>query len=154
VAYSVRYSRDPVLFQFGRFVIAGGIATVVQYAILLALTSSGAVQPLVASSIGFMASATVNYSLNRRFTFRSDVGYLAGLERFGIIAGAGLALNGVVMAAGMDLAGMNYISAQLVATAVVLLWNFHANRLWTFSPGSLRISESTEENTPSTRIVP
>jgi putative flippase GtrA len=97
-----------------------------------------------------VASAVGNYTLNRRFTFRSDVDYLAGLKRFGIIAGGGLALNAIVMAAGTDLAGMNYLASQLVATAVVLLWNFHANRLWTFTTNLSDSRKSTQEDSPLT----
>lgn len=119
------------LFQFGRFLIVGGMATAIQYAILLALTGAG-IEPLPASSFGFAASALANYTLNRRFTFHSEVKYVTGLERFSIIAGVGLALNAVIMAAGIRL-GLHYVASQIVATAIVLLWNFQINRLWTFS---------------------
>jgi putative flippase GtrA len=153
VTYSTRHSPNIALFQLTCFVIVGGIATALQYAILLALTLLAGIQPLLASSIGFVTSATANYTLNRRFTFRSDVNYLAGLERFTVIAGVGLALNGIVMTAGMDLARINYISSQLVATTVVLLWNFYANRRWTFSLGLSERPKSTEENSRYTRIV-
>lgn len=150
MTYSAEQSPDLVLFQFGRFLVVGGIATALQYAILLAMTVGAGVQPLVASSVGFMASAAANYTLNRRFTFRSDVNYFAGLERFSIIVAVGLALNAMVMAAGTALAGMNYIASQIVATAVVLLWNFHVNRLWTFSNALPNSRESTREASPST----
>ena len=150
VTHSAQPSPDFVLFQLGRFLIVGGIATALQYAILLTLTGSAGVPPLLASSIGFVASAAANYTLNRRFTFRSDVNYVAGLERFSIVAGGGLVLNAMVMAAGMALAGMNYITSQIVATAVVLLWNFHVNRLWTFSNGLSNSRKSTQEDPPST----
>jgi putative flippase GtrA len=150
VTHSAERSPDFVLFQFGRFLVVGGIATALQYAILFALTGAAGVQPLLASSVGFVASAAANYTLNRRFTFRSDVNYFAGLERFSIIAGVGLALNATVMAAGTALAGINYIASQLVATAVVLLWNFHVNRLWTFSNGPPNSRKSMREASPST----
>jgi len=141
-------SADVVLFQFGRFVIVGGLATAFQYAIMLALTVFAGVQPVLASSVGFVAGAVANYTANRRFTFRSDVDYLAGLNRFAITAGCGLGLNAAVMAAGMDLAGMNYMVSQVIASGVVLLWNFQANRLWTFSISLADSPESTQENSP------
>jgi putative flippase GtrA len=150
VTHSAEQAPDFVLFQFGRFLVVGGIATALQYAILLALTGAAGVKPLLGSSIGFLASATANYTLNRRFTFHSDVHYFAGLERFAIIAGCGLALNAIVMGAGMDLAGMNYFASQLVATAVVLMWNFNANRLWTFPIDLADSPKSTQENLPLT----
>jgi putative flippase GtrA len=138
--------------QFGRFIIVGGFTTASHYAILLGLTSYARVQPVVASSIGFILSATVSYTINRRFTFRSDVYYFAGLQRFALIAATGLALNALALTAGMDLARMNYIAAQVGATGVVLLWNFHANRLWTFS-GSPAASRASEAEAPHTGMV-
>ncbi len=150
MTHSAEQSPDFVLFQFGRFLVVGGIATALQYPILIALAGSAGVPPLLASSIGFVVSAVANYTLNRRFTFRSGVNYVAGLERFSIIAGGGLVLNAMVMAAGTTLAGMNYIGSQLVATAVVLLWNFQANRLWTFSAGLTDSPQSRQEDSPST----
>ena len=150
MAYSTERSPDLIVFQFGRFLVVGGIATALQYAVLIALTAGAGVQPLLASSIGFVASATANYTLNRRFTFHSDVDYVAGLERFLIIAGVGLTLNAAVMAAATAVAGANYIVAQLVATAVVLLWNFHANRLWTFSNRLSTSARSTHKISPPT----
>jgi putative flippase GtrA len=133
VTHSARHFPEFELFQFGRFLVVGGLGTALQYAILFALTVFGGVDPLLASSIGFVTSAAANYTANRRFTFRSNVDYLAGLQRFAVIAAGGLVLNAIVMAGGMDLVGMNYIASQIVASAAVLLWNFQANRMWTFS---------------------
>ncbi len=148
MTHSARHSPAVVLFQFGRFLIVGGLGTALQYAILFTLTVYGGVQPLLASSIGFVTSAAANYTANRRFTFRSDVDYLAGLQRFALIATGGLGLNAIVMAAGMDLVGMNYIASQIVASAVVLLWNFQANRMWTFSTSLPESPKSTRQNSP------
>jgi putative flippase GtrA len=145
----MRQSQDFVLFQMGRFLVVGGIATALQYAILFTLAGYVGVRPLLASSIGFVASACANYTLNRRFTFRSDVNYFTGLERFFIIAGGGLALNAIVMAVGTTIVGLHYVAAQLLATAVVLLWNFQMNRVWTFSIGSPDSRQSARE-LPST----
>jgi putative flippase GtrA len=146
--YTSEHSPDLMLFQFARFLIVGGIATALQYAILFALAGEG-VRPLLASSIGFVVSAVGNYTLNRRFTFHSDVKYVTGLERFSIIAGVGLALNAVVMAAGIAL-GIHYLASQILATAVVLLWNFQVNRVWTFSGGLAASRRSPQGILPST----
>jgi putative flippase GtrA len=148
VTHSGPHFTEFELFQFGRFLVVGGLGTALQYAILFALTVLAGVQPLLASSIGFVTSAAANYTANRRFTFRSDVDYFAGLQRFAIIATCGLGLNAIVMAAGMDLVGMNYIASQIVASAVVLLWNFQANRMWTFSTSLPEAPELTRPSSP------
>jgi hypothetical protein len=53
-----------------------------------------------------------------------------------------------VMAADMDLARMNYMASQVIASGVVLQWNFHANRRRIFSIRLADSPESTRENSP------
>jgi putative flippase GtrA len=38
----------------------------------------------------------------------------------------------MIFALAMQAPGLHYLAAQVVATAFVLVWNFAANRLWTF----------------------
>ena len=128
--------------RFGRFLIVGVSATLLQYAILIALVRASALHPILASTIGFIASAALNYTLNRGYTFRSRVAYFPGLLRFAMIAGLGLLVNAAVMATGAA-AGLHYLAAQIAATAVVLMWSFHANQRWTFA-GAGRTSEDRQ----------
>jgi putative flippase GtrA len=59
-----------VLGRLVRFGLVGGVATAIQYVILVALVHAG-VAPPVGSAIGFVVSAFGNYLLNYHFTFRS-----------------------------------------------------------------------------------
>ncbi|MCL2523962.1 MAG: GtrA family protein [Betaproteobacteria bacterium] len=118
--------------QLFRFLIVGGIATAVQYALLIALVNVG-VPPVPASSIGFVLSAALNYALNRRFTFASARSHREAAPRFAITALAGLAINGALMWLFTTLAGLHYLIAQVGATISTLAWNFAVNRWWTFS---------------------
>jgi len=120
------------LVQFSRFAVVGAVATVLQYVLLWLLVRFAAADPVLASGLGFVASAVLNYELNRRLTFRSDVAWFIGLRRFAVVAAAGLVLNVVVVALLHRGAGAHYLLAQLVATVIVLSWNFLLNRLWTF----------------------
>jgi len=121
-----------LLSQFGRFLLVGGFSTVLQYLILVLLVRVAGTDPVVASSAGYVLSAMANYDLNYRLTFRSRVRYFGGMFRFALVAATGLVLNGLVMAAGTKLLGIHYLIAQVVATVIVLFWNFFANRRWTF----------------------
>ena len=121
-----------LLSQFGRFLLVGGFSTVLQYLILVLLVRVAGTDPVVASSAGYVLSAMANYDLNYRLTFRSRVRYFGGMFRFALVAATGLVLNGLVMAAGTKLFGIHYLIAQVVATVIVLFWNFFANRRWTF----------------------
>ncbi len=121
-----------VATQFGKFLLVGGFSTALQYLILFALVQAAGVDPVVASSIGYVLSALANYDLNYRLTFRSRVPYLGGMLRFALVHAVGFLLNGSLMAAGTKLFGLHYLVAQVIATVVVLFWNFFANRRWTF----------------------
>jgi putative flippase GtrA len=121
-----------LLSQFSRFVLVGGFSTALQYLILFALVQGGGVDPVVASSVGYVLSALANYDLNYRLTFRSRVPYLGGMLRYAVVMTTGLVLNGVVMAAGTKLLVLHYLVAQVAATIVVLFWNFFAHRRWTY----------------------
>ena len=112
--------------------MVGALATGLQYAILIALVHAGAASPTVASCIGFVASAGVNYGLNYRFTFHTRPRHGPAILKFLLLAGTGLLINGGLMKLLVSL-GLNYVLGQLCATAVVLLWNFLGNSLWTFS---------------------
>jgi len=118
--------------QFGRFFLVGGFSTALQYLILFALVQAGGVDPVVASSVGYVLSALANYDLNYRLTFRSRVPYLGGMLRYALVMTAGLLLNGAMMALGTKALGVHYLVAQVAATIVVLFWNFYAHRRWTY----------------------
>ncbi len=119
------------LSRFVRFALVGGVATAIQYALLILLVRAFGMAPTPASSIGFVLSAVVNYLLNYRFTFQSNRPHAAAMAKFGLLAGAGLLINAAIMHV-MVAAGVHYLLAQVCATAVVLFWNFIGNSLWTF----------------------
>lgn len=130
-----------MLRKFTTFVCVGGIATAFQYVILFLLVELGSFSPVLSSTIGFMLSCILNYSLNYRYTFRSDKKHSEAFSRFMIVASIGLSLNAAVMYFFVNVAGFVYILSQVLATIVVLMWNFLANSLWSFKKSrSNRIS--------------
>ncbi len=127
-----RTERPPVLRQFIKFFCVGAVATALQYLILVMLVNFGGARPVAASAVGYGLGACVGYLLNYHFTFVSQRKHLVTLARFAIVAVAGLMLNSVIVAFTNEGLGFHYLVAQLIATALVLGWNFIANRLWTF----------------------
>ncbi|MGH7106895.1 MAG: GtrA family protein [Acetobacteraceae bacterium] len=130
----IRASRRDIqghLTRLLRFAAVGGVATAIQYAVLVLLVRAFGMAPTPASSIGFVLSAGVNYLLNYRFTFQSDRPHRPAAAKFAVLAATGLLLNAIIMRL-MVGAGVHYLIAQVCATAVVFLWNFIGNSLWTF----------------------
>jgi putative flippase GtrA len=119
-----------VLGKLLRFGLMGAVATGIQYVILVVLVHEG-VWPAVASAIGFVVSAFGNYLLNYHFTFRSRQSHGPAATKFVMLAGGGLVINFVLMHVLVG-AGWYYLLAQVLVTAVVFLWNFVGNSLWTF----------------------
>lgn len=113
------------------FVLVGGFATGVQYALMALLVWLADCPLVLASGIGFAVSAVANYLLNARLTFRSKESHAKTLPRFIVTAVLGLAINSMLLAFLVSL-GLHPALAQLLTTLGVLLWNYTINALWTF----------------------
>lgn len=119
--------------KFARFAAVGAVATAIQYAILVALVQGFRAEPTPASTVGYLVSVVFNYFANRRWTFRSERAHARAAPRFFLVQGVGLVLNGALLYLGAEVLGVNYLLAQVCATAVVLVWNFFSHLLWSFA---------------------
>ena len=119
--------------QFLLFAGVGAIGTLGHYTTLIVLVQFWAVDPVFASSLGFVVGAIINYILNYHFTFQSDKRHAEALTKFLIVATIGAGINGFIMYIGVENTNINYLLVQIFATGVVLLWNFIVNKLWTFA---------------------
>lgn len=122
------------LKKFFRFVFVGGLATALQYATLVTLVSLWQWQVTLASSLGFTASAVVNYWLNYKLTFRAKNSHRVAAFRFSVTAGMGLLLNGAIVHLGITYTPFPYLWSQIAATLAVLFWNFVGSLKWTYAP--------------------
>ncbi|CAI8846506.1 MULTISPECIES: GtrA family protein [Methylococcus] len=123
-----------LLKKFFRFVFVGGLATALQYVMLVALVSLWQWQVTLASSLGFTASAVVNYWLNYKLTFKAKNGHRVAVFRFAVTAGMGLLLNGAIVQIGITYTHLPYLWSQIAATVAVLFWNFVGSLKWTYAP--------------------
>lgn len=121
-----------LLRQFFRFALVGLAGTAVHFGVLSLLVEALNMAPLPASVVGFVGGALANYLLNYHYTFMSRRRHRAALPRFLAIASIGALLNSLLMAAGLLWLQLHYLLAQLLATGLVLLWNFSGSRLWAF----------------------
>lgn len=123
------------LRQFGWFGTIGAAATALHYLVLVGLVELLSVGPTAASTVGYVAGGTLNYILNKRYTFRSAARDRSAVPRFVAVALVGAAANATVVWILTALVGVQYALAQVAATGSVLVWNFLANKHWTFSGG-------------------
>jgi len=128
--------------QLVKFAIVGSSSTIVNFAVLNLMLIALHQNRYVSVTVAFLVSVVNGYIWNKRWTFR-DVQAKAVHTQFTQF----LLVN--MVSCGLDLLFVRLISvpletdlhlsmvkatnlAQLVATAVLVFWNFFANRLWTF----------------------
>jgi len=123
------------LSRFAAYAAVGAFGTAAQYLVLVVLVQWLGAAPVPASLIGYLAGAVINYLLNYHFTFRSTASHGHAAPRFFAVAGLGFVLNGAVMHTLVNGIGLHYLASQVVATGLVLLFNYLANAYWTFRHG-------------------
>lgn len=124
--------------EAARFLLAGAFATALHYLLLVALVELLSLAPVMASLISYAVAALGNYLLNYYLTFSCQTAHRVALGRFVVVVAVGFGVNGAVMYLGTHLLALHYLPVQLIATAVVLVWNYLAHTLWTYrsTPGN------------------
>lgn len=138
----------PVEFKatFARFAVAGTIATLMQYAVLILWVEALHLSAVSGSGCGCVLGAIVSYALNYHFTFRSIRPHRSAAWRFVAVAAIGLLINVVLMRLLNGRLRMEYLLAQVVATSVVLLWNFVGGAFWSFVTPAKPLRETARES--------
>ena len=122
----------PVVIQFVKFGIVGVSNTLLTFAVYTLLLKVFGVWYLAASAIGFAVGTINSFLLNRRWTFRGHVGDALTPVRWMIVQCTGLGINLGLLYVLVHDARVDKLIAQALATAVVTVTTFFANRAWTF----------------------
>jgi putative flippase GtrA len=126
--------------RFARFLTVGAVGTLLDFGILTLLKLSG-MPTLFANSLSFTAGLLNNFTWNRLWTFSdtNKMDWRKQLTQFTLVSLAGLALNNLivlslegVLGALLDQPNWGYLPAKVIATGIVVFWNYFANRTWTF----------------------
>ena len=135
-------TQHPGLRQLVKFGLVGLSSTAVNFAVLNLMLIALHQNRYVAVTVAFLVSVVNGYFWNKRWTFRAAPAKAVHTQFTQF-----LLVNAVSW--GLDLLFVRLISvplehdfhismvkatnlAQLVATGVLVFWNFFANRLWTF----------------------
>lgn len=122
------------LLRFLKFGVVGCTGTVIDFGITYICKDIFKMKKLLANAIGFVVAATTNYILNRIWTWQShssEVG-MEYLKFFGVSL-VGLGLNTLIIYLLNEKMKWNFWLSKVLATGVVMLWNFFANNFFTFS---------------------
>jgi dolichol-phosphate mannosyltransferase len=120
--------------QLVKFGLVGGSGYLINLAVFAVLTGNFGVHHTIAAIGAFGVAVTNNFLLNRYWTFAAGDGH-AGFQamRFFAISLASLAINLMALEALVSGAGLGALSAQAIAVAVAMPFNFLGNKLWTFA---------------------
>ena len=120
--------------QLLKFGIVGGSGYLINLAVFALLVGNLGVHHAVAAVGAFCVAVTNNFFWNRYWTFGPGDG-ASGFQaaRFFAVSAASLAINLVVLEALIAGAEMGDLSAQAIAVAVAMPFNFLGNKLWTFA---------------------
>jgi putative flippase GtrA len=119
--------------SFRLFVIIGGVTTLTQYLILIVCVSVLFLPAWLGSVLGYGVGGALNYVLNRRFAFRSNLPHRTAMLRFVSVMAVGLTLTAFLMFVGVNFLFLPYLLAQILTTGFVLFVNYTLHRLWTFA---------------------
>ena len=116
-----------------KFGVVGIIATVIDFLLLTILTGYFGVFYLFSAAISFIISTIFNYIASMHFVFFSR--YDASKKHteillFLLLSAVGLILNQIFMWLFVDIIYIHYIIAKVIATCIVMLWNFVSRKMW------------------------
>lgn len=133
--------------RFFKFLVVGTIGFIVDFGSLTFLVEVLGLVPVLANTFSFSAAVVSNFSLNRYWTYPDSRSKRRRIQiiQFALVSIIGLTINNLILVALQGpfaalLAAVNappaiggYMPAKMVATVVVLFWNFFVNRYWTYN---------------------
>ncbi len=119
--------------QFLKYCIGGGLAFFVDIVGLYVFTEFFGFWYILSATLSFILAAIFNYLYQRFITFKSqDKNYTKQFILFVVIALVGLLINNSILYILVESFGIWYMFAKAFAAAIVLIWNFWANKKFTF----------------------
>ncbi len=120
--------------QFIKFCIVGFTNVLVDFSFLNLFHLLLHLNIYLSATLSFLIAGFNSFYWNRRWTFRATDPQKAKTQfiQFLLINTIGLGINNLIMYLFIDKLFLNYNLAKLIATIIVVFYNFTANKLWTF----------------------
>lgn len=128
------FNKSNQLGIVARYLVSGSAAALVHFGFLIFLVEMFLFNPTLASALGFIAAVFVNYSLQYHWTFEIQGNGLHKVyfTRYLLVTLMTLILNTSIFWSLNEVAGLQYIFSQILATGIVLVVNFMINQNYTF----------------------
>ncbi len=118
--------------QILKFGVVGGIAFVIDYITLIVCKEIFNINVLLSAAIAFTVSVIFNYILSIKWVFdvNKDKNSKKNFIIFIIFSIIGLGLTELIMWFGTDIIKINYLIVKIIATGIVMIFNFITRKIF------------------------
>lgn len=118
--------------QIMKFGVVGGIAFIIDYAVLIICKEVLGLNVLTSAAIAFTVSVIFNYIASIKWVFdvNKDKDKKKNFILFILFSIIGLLLTELIMWIGSELIGISYLIIKIIATGIVMIFNFITRKLF------------------------
>lgn len=124
------------LTQMSKFLVVGGLGTLVNTGILVILYRLLHLALVVASALATELTIGHNFLWNDRWTFGRRGVSLNRFARFNVVSLGGQCVTILTLWMLVQHAGLHYVVANLIGIGLAMVWNLAVNMHWTWGPKS------------------
>lgn len=131
-------STNNTFLQLFRYAFVGGVAFIVDFGLLYALTEYVHFHYLLSASFAFIVGLVINYSLSKIWVFSSNTIKKRWIEFavFSLIGIVGLGLTNLFLWVFTDYCSIHYMFSKVLTTIIVFFWNFFVRKIILFNSNS------------------
>ena len=121
-----KIKNNKLLVQIIKFVIVGGIATIIDFVVLYILKEYVGLNEILANTISFTVSVIYNYIASIKWVFDvdKDKNEKQQFIIFIVFSIIGLGINNLILWICIDKFNIHYLIGTVFATAIVMVFNF------------------------------
>ena len=128
----LRKKQENLLIQIFKFGIVGATAFFIDFILLYLFKEKFGLNILVANTLSFCISTIYNYIASEKWVFevKKEANQKKQFVTFIIFSVIGLILNDIIMFLSTDVLNIYYLLAKIIATAIVMVFNFITRKLF------------------------
>lgn len=121
-----------LLKQLIKFGIVGAVSTLLDYGLMVLFTEIFGIYYLLSSTLSYMISLVFNYFASMKYVFRGkeDGNKLKEFVIFTVLCLMGMGINQLILWLIVENLGVDYRISKILATGVVMVWNFVTRKLF------------------------
>ena len=123
---SLNKQQEELIIQILKFIVVGGIATIIDWIIYFILYHFVKVEPIIANIISFSVSVVYNYWASCKYVFKvnKEKSKIRQFIEFIVFAVIGLLINEIIIWGLHNQLEWNAMLVKIIATTIVMIFNF------------------------------